>query len=92
MHHRTSRFAALGFSLSNLLDINNPQDLLRSLLNVMEFDQSKEDNERPKIVSISFFLGLRAKNNRGAESLQEGPKEGRRVRNVGICGVRIRRG
>jgi len=36
--------------LSGLLDINNPQDLLRGLLNaVMEFDQSKEDSDKPKI-------------------------------------------
>ncbi len=51
VHHRTSRFATLGFSLSNLLDINNPQDLLRGLFNTMEYDQSKEDNEKPKMVS-----------------------------------------
>jgi hypothetical protein len=50
---RTYRFATLGLSLSNLLDINNPQDLLRAILNtVTEYDQAKEDNDnRPRMVS-----------------------------------------
>jgi hypothetical protein len=38
-------------SLSNLLDIQQPQDLLRGLLNTMtEYEQSKEDSDKPKIV------------------------------------------
>ncbi|TFK43018.1 hypothetical protein BDQ12DRAFT_677193 [Crucibulum laeve] len=50
MKKRTYRFAILGLSLSNLLDINQPQDLLRGLLNtVTEYDQSKEENDKPKI-------------------------------------------
>ncbi|KXN91207.1 hypothetical protein AN958_02240 [Leucoagaricus sp. SymC.cos] len=50
---RTYRFATLGFSLSNLLDINNPQDLLRAILNtVTEYDQAKEENDRPRMKEI----------------------------------------
>lgn len=50
MKKRTYRFAILGLSLSNLLDINQPQDLLRGLLNtITEYDQAKEDGEKPKI-------------------------------------------
>ena len=42
----------LGMSLSNLLDMNSPQDLLRGLTNIMnEYDQSKEDNDKSKMVS-----------------------------------------
>lgn len=48
---RTHRFAVLGMSLSNLLDINQPNDLLRGLMNVTtEYDQGKEDGEKPKMV------------------------------------------
>ncbi|KAF9009447.1 hypothetical protein BDQ17DRAFT_1235794, partial [Cyathus striatus] len=50
MKKRTHRFAILGLSLSTLLDINQPQDLLRGLLNtVTEFDQSKEESDKPKM-------------------------------------------
>lgn len=43
----------LGMSLSNLLDIQQPQDLLRGLLNTLqEYDQSKEDGDKPKMVCI----------------------------------------
>ncbi|KAL9714721.1 hypothetical protein Ac2012v2_001379 [Leucoagaricus gongylophorus] len=50
MKKRTYRFATLGLSLSNLLDINSPQDLLRAILNtVTEYDQSKEENDRPRM-------------------------------------------
>lgn len=39
-------------SLANYFDVKEPQDFLRGLLNaLMEFDQSKEDGERPKMVS-----------------------------------------
>ncbi|KAG5647181.1 hypothetical protein DXG03_001140 [Asterophora parasitica] len=47
---RTHRFAILGMSLSNLLDINQPQDLLRGLMNtVSEYDQNKDDNDKSKM-------------------------------------------
>lgn len=50
MKRRTHRFAVLGMSLSNLLDINQPNDLLRGLMNVTtEYDQGKEDGEKPKM-------------------------------------------
>lgn len=51
---RTYRFAILGMSLSNLLDIQQPQDLFRGLINTLsEYDQSKEkeDGDKPKMVS-----------------------------------------
>jgi hypothetical protein len=53
MMSRTYRFAILGLSLSTLLDINQPQDLLRALLNaITEYDQAKEegDNKSSKMV------------------------------------------
>jgi hypothetical protein len=51
--NRSLRFTMLGMSLSNLLDMNSPQDLLRGLTNIMnEYDQSKEDNDKSKMVSI----------------------------------------
>jgi hypothetical protein len=38
-------------SLSNVLDINQPQDLLRGLLNIIsEYEQNKEDGEKPRMV------------------------------------------
>ncbi|KAJ3564112.1 hypothetical protein NP233_g8507 [Leucocoprinus birnbaumii] len=50
MKKRTYRFATLALSLSNLLDINSPQDLLRAILNtVTEYDQAKEDSDRPRM-------------------------------------------
>lgn len=59
---RTARFAVLGMSLSNLLDINQPQDLLRGLTNTLhEYDQTKEDGDKSKMVSTSWnytFLAL----------------------------------
>ncbi|KAF8911184.1 hypothetical protein CPB84DRAFT_1922512 [Gymnopilus junonius] len=46
---RTYRFAILGLSLSTLLDINQPQDLLRGLINtISEYEQSKEDSDKLK--------------------------------------------
>lgn len=49
--NRSLRFAMLGMSLSNLLDMNSPPDLLRGLTNIMnEYDQSKEDNDKSKMV------------------------------------------
>jgi hypothetical protein len=54
MKKRTKRFAILGMSLSNLLDINQPQDLLKGLLNtITEYDQSKEESDKPKMVCSS---------------------------------------
>ncbi|KAG6867404.1 hypothetical protein C0993_003238, partial [Termitomyces sp. T159_Od127] len=47
---RTTRYAILGMSLSNLLDINSSQDLLRGLIHtISEFDQSKDDGDKSKI-------------------------------------------
>ncbi|KAH8829519.1 hypothetical protein DL96DRAFT_1598448 [Flagelloscypha sp. PMI_526] len=46
MKKRTLRFAVLAMSLSSLLDINSPHDLLRGLLNTLqEYDQSKVDRD-----------------------------------------------
>ena len=49
-------------SLSSLFDISHPTDFLRSALNMLtEYEQAKEDNDRPKMVwlpSQSFFLPL----------------------------------
>lgn len=40
-------------SLSNLLDIPQAQDYLRGLLNTMnEYDQAKEEPDKPKIVRL----------------------------------------
>ncbi|KIJ69653.1 hypothetical protein HYDPIDRAFT_172974 [Hydnomerulius pinastri MD-312] len=50
MKKRTQRFAVLAMSLSNLLDIPQAQDYLRGLLNTMnEYDQAKEEPDKPKI-------------------------------------------
>lgn len=50
MKKRTHRFAILAMSLSNLLDIPQAQDYLRGLLNTMnEYDQAKEEPDKPKI-------------------------------------------
>ena len=39
-------------SLSSLFDILHPTDFLRSGLNMLtEYEQAKEDNDRPKMVS-----------------------------------------
>ncbi|GJE87965.1 hypothetical protein PsYK624_040480 [Phanerochaete sordida] len=65
MKSRTYRFACLGMSLANYFDVKEPQDLLRGLLNaLMEFDQSKEDGERPKMRSL--FRSGRPKRQLGA--------------------------
>ena len=54
MKKRTKRFAILGMSLSNLLDIHQAQDLLKGLLNTLsEYDQSKEESDKPKMVCFS---------------------------------------
>ncbi|KAJ3877136.1 hypothetical protein F5051DRAFT_440839 [Lentinula edodes] len=50
MKKRTTRFLILGMSLANLLDVPQPQDFLRGLLNtLLEYDQAKEDTEKPKM-------------------------------------------
>jgi hypothetical protein len=57
--YRTHRFAILAMSLSSLFDISHPSDFLRSALNMLtEYEQAKEDNDRPKIVwlpTLTFF-------------------------------------
>lgn len=61
MKKRTYRFATLGLSLSNLLDINSPQDLLRAILNTLtEYEQAKEENDRPRMKEI-FKRGQKKK-------------------------------
>ncbi|KAF5373163.1 hypothetical protein D9758_001588 [Tetrapyrgos nigripes] len=63
MKKRTSRFALLGMSLANLLDIQQPHDLLRGLLNTLiEYDQAREDGDKTRIygmVSSSAFSNTR---------------------------------
>ncbi|KAI0263711.1 hypothetical protein BC834DRAFT_971090 [Gloeopeniophorella convolvens] len=50
MRKRTHRFAVLAMSLSALFDISQPTDLMRSALNMLiEYEQSKEDGDRPKM-------------------------------------------
>ncbi|KIP10296.1 hypothetical protein PHLGIDRAFT_65879 [Phlebiopsis gigantea 11061_1 CR5-6] len=65
MKNRTYRFACLGMSLAHSFDVKEPQDLLRGLQNALnEYDQSKEDGERPKMRSL--FRSGRAKRQPGA--------------------------
>ncbi|KAA1477084.1 hypothetical protein DENSPDRAFT_844251 [Dentipellis sp. KUC8613] len=48
MKKRTTRFATLGMSLSTLFDIHHPPDLLRAIISTLqEYEQAKEDGERP---------------------------------------------
>jgi hypothetical protein len=55
--HRTARFATLGMSLSSLLDIQQPQDLLRGLINTLtEYDQSKEESDKPRMVPFTSLF------------------------------------
>ncbi|KIL68555.1 hypothetical protein M378DRAFT_184981 [Amanita muscaria Koide BX008] len=66
MKKRSFRYAMLGMSLSNLLDMISLQDLLRGLTNIMnEFDQAKEDTEKPKIRPTKRFIWKNAKNSEG---------------------------
>ena len=59
--YRTHRFAVLAMSLSSLFDISQPSDFLRSALNMLtEYEQAKEDNERPKIVWLPTYLSYLA--------------------------------
>ena len=61
--YRTHRFAILAMSLSSLFDISQPTDFLRSALNMLtEYEQAKEDSDRPKMVcrhSCPSLLTLR---------------------------------
>lgn len=55
--HRTHRFAILAMSLSSLFDISQPSDFLRAALNMLtEHEQAKEENDRPKMVALSFLF------------------------------------
>ena len=57
--HRTYRFACLGMSLANSFDVKDPQDFLRGLTNVLnEYDQSKEEGDRPKMVTDPDVLSI----------------------------------
>ncbi|KAF8894710.1 hypothetical protein BD779DRAFT_1502529 [Infundibulicybe gibba] len=72
MKKRTYRFAILGMSLSNLLDINQPQDLLRGLINtVTEYDQAKEDNEKTKMRASKRLFRPKNAKRQGAGSFTE---------------------
>ncbi|KAJ6488489.1 hypothetical protein C8R47DRAFT_978708 [Mycena vitilis] len=60
MRKRTYRFAILGMSLSGLLDIPHPQDLLKGLINTLqEYEQSREDSEKGKIRLFRSKMGKR---------------------------------
>lgn len=47
-------------SLANSFDVKDPQDLLRALSNALnEYDQNKDDGERPKMVRPpSYYRSL----------------------------------
>ena len=50
---RTHRFGIVAMSLSSLFDISHPTDCLRSALYVLtEYEQAKEENDRPKMVKL----------------------------------------
>ena len=54
---RTHRFAILAMSLSSLFDITQPTDFLRSALNMLtEYEQAKEDSDRPKMVTPTLHI------------------------------------
>ena len=58
LYHRTYRFACLGMSLAHSFDVKEPQDFLRGLSNALnEFDLSKDDGERPKMVCLIVYRG-----------------------------------
>ncbi|KAK7449628.1 hypothetical protein VKT23_013103 [Stygiomarasmius scandens] len=67
MKKRTARFAILGMSLANLLDIHQPQDLLRGLLNtLLEYESAKEDGDKTRITGMRLFRGNKAGKRPGA--------------------------
>ncbi len=46
-------------SLSSLFDISHPTDFLRSALNMLtEYEQAKEDSDRPKMVWLPTLNSL----------------------------------
>ncbi|KAH9970402.1 hypothetical protein BGW80DRAFT_1330422, partial [Lactifluus volemus] len=48
----THRFSVLAMSLLSLFDVSQPTDCLRAALNMpTEYEQAKEENDRPKMVS-----------------------------------------
>ncbi|CAK5280955.1 unnamed protein product [Mycena citricolor] len=57
MKKRTSRFTVLGMALSSLLDIQQPQDLLKQLISTLqEYEQAKEDGDKVKIQATTKRL------------------------------------
>ncbi|KAL0574578.1 hypothetical protein V5O48_007390 [Marasmius crinis-equi] len=66
MKKRTHSFAVLGLSLSNLLDIHQPQDLLRALLSLLvEYDQAKpEDLDKNKLKPTRRIFGKGTKSSK----------------------------
>ncbi|KAI0818695.1 hypothetical protein BC629DRAFT_1278541 [Irpex lacteus] len=65
MKSRSYRFACLGMSLAHSFDVKDPQDFLRGLSNALnEYDQSKEEGDRPKMRSL--FRSGRPKRYQGA--------------------------
>ncbi|PPQ67662.1 hypothetical protein CVT25_012690 [Psilocybe cyanescens] len=65
---RTNRFAILGLSLSTLLDINQPLDLLRGLMiTITEYDQSKEEGDNKSRIRLFKGKGLK----RGTSGIPE---------------------
>ncbi|KAK7049407.1 hypothetical protein VNI00_006008 [Paramarasmius palmivorus] len=70
MKKRTHSFAILGLSLSNLLDIHQPHDLLRALLTLLvEYDSAKpEDLDRNRLRQTRrlFGVGNRKQSNKRA--------------------------
>ncbi|TFK46019.1 hypothetical protein OE88DRAFT_1715160 [Heliocybe sulcata] len=67
MKKRTYRFAVLGMSLSTLFDIQQPQDLLKGLLNTLnEYENMKEGDERPRVGVKLFSRSKLSKRQAGA--------------------------
>ncbi|KAI0692209.1 hypothetical protein BC835DRAFT_1278059 [Cytidiella melzeri] len=65
MKSRSYRFACLGMSLAHSFDVKDPHDFLRGLSTALnEYDQSKEDGDRPKMRSL--FRSGRPKRYQGA--------------------------
>ncbi|KAG7086516.1 hypothetical protein E1B28_002468 [Marasmius oreades] len=68
MKKRTYSFAILGLSLSNVLDIHQPQDLLRTLLSLLvEYDLAKpEDLDKNRLKPTKRLFGARIKTGKRA--------------------------
>jgi hypothetical protein len=74
-------------SLANYFDVKEPQDFLRGLLNALaEFDQSKEEGERPKMVSLLITRYRQAVNRNLKRSLF---RSGRPKRQLGATDYAI---